>query len=230
MLISKFDLKGQVSVIRFMNGECLIDSFDVVFLFRRVNFSLFIVFCLVSFVFWSYSALCYSYVIPTRFQFLFEQFFQFLYSVLVQQAGIAGGVFFPFLVATFITIFLANFLGLIPYSYTLTSSLFIPFSLALSFNLGFLIWGFYIHGLAYLGFFVLKGVPSLLKPLLVLIEVMSYLIRSFSLSLRLFANMMAGHALLQILASFVQVFLLSFSLFVFFGLNTFFSGFCLYLY
>jgi len=100
--------------------------------------------------------------------------------------------------------------------------LFIPFSLALAFNVGFLFWGFYLHRLAFLSFFVPKGVPSLLKPLLVLIELMSYLIRSFSLSLRLFANMMAGHALLQILASFVQVFLLSFSFLSFLALIPFF--------
>jgi len=90
-----------------------------------------------------------------------------------------------------------------PFGFTVTSHIIVTFFLALSFNLGFLFLGLVMHKFRFFLLFVPKGVPLLLAPLIIIIEIVSYLIRTFSLSLRLFANMMAGHTLLKILASFV---------------------------
>jgi len=89
----------------FFKNILLPESFDVAF----TNFSLFVLFSLVVFVYWAYAALQFSYVIPTRLQLVFENLYRFLYSVLTQQAGLRGGIFFPFLAVTFITIFFSKF-------------------------------------------------------------------------------------------------------------------------
>jgi ATP synthase subunit 6 len=112
----------------------------------------------------------------------------------------------------------SNIIGLFPFSFTVTSQLAITFALSLSFNLGFFVLGFYIHGIKFLKLFVPSGAPAVLLPLIVVIEIVSYSIRTFSLSIRLFANMMAGHTLLHILSSFsLQLIKYSF----FFALVTF---------
>lgn len=95
-----------------------------------------------------------------------------------------------------------NLVGLVPFNFTVTSHLCVTLFLALGFNLGFLLWGFYYHGFRFLGLFVPSGAPVFLLPLIVVIEVVSYLIRPISLSLRLFANMMAGHTLVHIILGF----------------------------
>jgi len=134
---------------------------------------------------------------------LIEFIYQFIANITSKHCGFDGLIFFPLFFLTFILILTMNFLGLIPFSFTLTGQLIVPVILALSFNLFFFLYGFELHGLGFLQVFVPKGVPSLLLPLVVVIEIISYLLRSFSLSVRLFANMMAGHTLLYILASFV---------------------------
>jgi F-type H+-transporting ATPase subunit a len=96
-----------------------------------------------------------------------------------------------------------NLFGLLHLGFTLNGQLIIPVVLAVSFNLFFFLNGFERHGIKFLSVFVPSGVPAFLLPLVVLIEIISYLLRSFSLSVRLFANMMAGHTLLYILSSFV---------------------------
>lgn len=110
--------------------------------------------------------------------------------------------FFPVFLLVFLFILFSNLCGLLPFSFTVTAQFAITFALAFSFNLGFIILGFYLHKLSFLKLFVPSDAPLFLIPLLVVIEVVSYLIRTFSLSIRLFANMMAGHTLLHILASF----------------------------
>jgi len=132
-----------------------------------------------------------------------EMIYQFIASITSRHCGLEGLSFFPLFFLTFVFVLSMNVLGLVPFSFTLTGQLIIPVLLALSFNLFFFLNGFERHGLAFLKVFVPKGVPSVLLPLVVVIEIISYLLRSFSLSVRLFANMMAGHTLLYILSSFV---------------------------
>jgi len=141
-------------------------------------------------------------VFPGRWQSIPELLYVFILLMAKQQAGKQSWQFFPLFFAAFVLIFALNFIGLFPLAFTVTSHIIITFSLALAFNLGFLFLGVYLHKVKFLRLFVPSGVPAVLLPLLVVIEILSYLIRTFSLALRLFANMMAGHTLIQILASF----------------------------
>lgn len=97
---------------------------------------------------------------------------------------------------------LNNVVGLVPFNFTITSHLCVTLFLALGFNLGFFFWGFHYHGVRFFGLFVPSGAPVFLLPLIVVIEVVSYLIRPVSLALRLFANIMAGHTLVHIILGF----------------------------
>lgn len=115
----------------------------------------------------------------------------------------------PLFFAIFLTILFSNLIGLLPFAFTPTGHLAFTLTLALSCNLAIIIIGFYENGLGFLQLFVPKGGPKFLIPLIVVIEVLSYLLRTLSLSIRLFANMMAGHTLLHILASFITAFLKS---------------------
>lgn len=127
----------------------------------------------------------------------------FVLEIVKQQAGRNGLLFFPIFLWVFVFLAANNFIGLFPLAFTATSHIIVTLTLALGFNISFLLYGFYLHSFSFLKLFVPSGAPKLLLPLIVLIEVVSYLIRSFSLALRLFANLMAGHTLLHILMGFV---------------------------
>lgn len=134
---------------------------------------------------------------------IIELIYKFIASITSRHCGLDGLVFFPLFILTFVLVLFMNLFGLLPLGFTLTGQLIIPVVLAISFNLFFFLNGFERHGIKFLSVFVPSGVPAFLLPLVVLIEIISYLLRSFSLSVRLFANMMAGHTLLYILSSFV---------------------------
>lgn len=144
-----------------------------------------------------------SKLLPGRWQSVSELLYLFILLLAKQQAGKQSWRFFPLFFAAFVSIFALNFIGLLPLAFTVTSHIIITFSLALAFNLGFLILGLSLHKIKFLKLFVPSGVPLVLMPLLIVIELLSYSIRTFSLALRLFANMMAGHTLVQILSSFL---------------------------
>jgi F-type H+-transporting ATPase subunit a len=146
-------------------------------------------------------------LIPTRPQFLTEILFTFVVDVVKQQCGKKGLPFLPLIFSLFIIVLSSNLIGLFPFAFTPTSHLAFTFFLALSCNIALIIIGFYFNGLKFLKLFVPKGGPAWLIPLIVIIELLSYLLRTFSLSIRLFANMMAGHTLLHILSSFCVAFL-----------------------
>ena len=150
---------------------------------------------------------CNLLLIPVSGQVLFEFFYKFLFGILSQQASMQGIFLFPLLVTTFLFIFLSNYIGLIGFSFTPTSHILITFILAFSFNLYFIYIGLEQHKIKFLKLFVPTGISVFILPLIVLIEVFSYLIRTVSLSVRLFANMLAGHTLLHIFATFVYILL-----------------------
>ena len=110
--------------------------------------------------------------------------------------------FFPFLYTLFMLILFSNIFGLFPYAFTVTSHICVTFSLAFILFFGVTFFGLYYNYLTFFKFFIPAGVPSFLLAFLVLIEVTSYFIRPFSLSIRLFANMLAGHTLLFIVGNF----------------------------
>jgi len=143
-----------------------------------------------------------SFLVPTSFQLVLEGLYSFILTMIREQTASAALPFFPLIFLVFSFIILSNLLGLFPFSFTLTAQFALTFALALSFNLAFLFQGFASHGLTFLRLFVPSEAPAVLVPLIVAIEVVSYTIRTFSLSIRLFANMMAGHTLLHILATF----------------------------
>jgi ATP synthase subunit 6 len=135
---------------------------------------------------------------------LFELLEIFLTNTISQQLGVKRGQYYSvFLKSVFYLILLSNIFGLVPFSFTITSHLIFTFSLSLSILLGITIFGFLIQGINFLKLLVPGGAPKFLLPLLVPIELISYIARCFSLSIRLFANMMSGHTLLNILSGFV---------------------------
>jgi ATP synthase subunit 6 len=134
---------------------------------------------------------------------LFESIYGFILGMVNQQIGKEAFAFFPFFFVVFVFCLFSNLLGMLPFGFTITAHLSVTFFFAFSFNMGLIILGFQLHGLKFLKLFVPNGTPKVLLPLIVCIEVVSYLIRSFSLSIRLFANMMAGHCLLFVISSFV---------------------------
>src|SRR5882762_10438550 len=129
-----------------------------------------------------------------------------------------GQIYFPFIYALFIFILVNNLVGLVPYSFASTSHFILTFSLSFTIVLGATILGFQKHGLKFFSLFVPSGCPLALLPLLVLIELISYLSRNVSLGLRLSANILSGHMLLNILAGFTYNIMTSGIVFFFLGL------------
>jgi len=142
-------------------------------------------------------------VVPGRLQSIAEISYEFVANTLRSSAGTEGMKFFPFVFTLFIFVLFANFIGLIPYSFTVTSQLIITVSLALLVFFIVVGYGFWRNGLHFLNLFVPKGVPKLILPAIVVIEILSFVSRPISHSVRLFANMLAGHITLQVFAGFV---------------------------
>jgi F-type H+-transporting ATPase subunit a len=141
-------------------------------------------------------------LVPGRWQSVAEMSYEFVADMVDTNAGHGAEAYFPFVFTLFMFVLFANFLGLIPYSYTVTSQIIVTFALAAIVFIGVTIIGFIKHGLHFLRFFVPEGVPFVLLLLLVPIEILSYFIRPFTLSIRLFANMLAGHTMLAIFGGF----------------------------
>jgi F-type H+-transporting ATPase subunit a len=142
-------------------------------------------------------------LVPTRWQSVVESLYEFVAGTVRQSAGNEGMKFFPFVFSLFIFILFCNLIGMIPGAFTVTSHIIITFAMAAMVILVVLIYGFMKHGTHFLHLFVPSGVPGWLLPLLVVIEVISFISRPISLSVRLFANMLAGHIALKIFAGFV---------------------------
>lgn len=149
-----------------------------------------------------YAALKRETIIPNRMQAFAEIIFTFIKDMIKTYIGKEGMPFFPFIFTMFWFILMGNVLGLIPYSFTYTSHIIVTFSLAIVAFVMANIAGFKKHGLGMFHLLLPKGIPIFLAPLMVVIELISYLARPFSLSIRLFANMMAGHLILKLFASF----------------------------
>lgn len=141
-------------------------------------------------------------MVPGRFQLLVEMLYSFVVKMVSDNAGDQAKPFIPFVFSLFLFILCGNLLGLIPGSFTFTSHVIVTFGLALIVITLVTILGFVKHGLHFLHLFVPKGVSVYIAVFLVPIELVSYLTRPISLSVRLFANMMAGHAMLKVFAGF----------------------------
>jgi F-type H+-transporting ATPase subunit a len=142
-------------------------------------------------------------LVPGRWQNVAEMAYEFAGNMLRSSTGAGGMRFFPLVFSLFMFILMANLIGMFPYFYTVTSQLIVTFALAMVVMLTVVIAGIRMHGLSFFGVFVPSGVPGYIIPLVSTIEVISFLSRPVSLSVRLFANMLAGHIMLKVFAAFV---------------------------
>jgi len=139
-------------------------------------------------------------LVPSRWSVGLESSYASLHGMVKEQIGSANEIYLPFVYALFFFIIIANLNGNVPYGYTLTTSIIVSIGLSFTIFFGVTILGLYRHGVHFFSYFVPAGTPIGMLPLLVLIELISYLARAFSLGVRLFANMVAGHTLLKILS------------------------------
>ena len=142
-------------------------------------------------------------IIPSRVQLISELSYGFIAQLLKDTVGEQGRKYFPFVFTIFMFVLIGNMVGMLPYSFTFTSHIIVTFALAAIVFIGVTILGFAKHGIHFFSFFVIPGLPWYMLPLLIPIEVISYLSRPISLSVRLFANMLAGHTLIKVFAMFV---------------------------
>jgi len=142
-------------------------------------------------------------LVPGRMQSVAEISYEFVANMIRSTAGSEGLKFFPLVFSLFMFICISNLVGIIPYTFTVSSHLIVTVALALLVFFIVLFYGFYKNGLKFFKLFVPSGVPIYILPLVVLIEVISFFLKPVSHSVRLFANMLAGHLALNVFASFV---------------------------
>ena len=144
-------------------------------------------------------------LIPGRLQSLAELCYEFVANTIRSTIGPEGMKFFPLVFSIFTLIAVSNVIGIIPYNFTIASHIIVTAALALLVFLTVIIYGFYKNGLKFFKIFVPSGVPVYILPLVVAIEIFSFFVRPVSHSVRLFANMLAGHITLKVFASFVAM-------------------------
>lgn len=175
-----------------------VQGFDVSF----TNSSLFCTLILVTTMYLFRLSISNKAIIPNQWQTVAEELYSFVYNMVTENVGKEGLKYFPLIFSLFMFILIANLLGMIPYSFTVTSHIIVTFGLSLSIFIGVTLIGFYTHRVHFFSILLPSGTPLLLSFFLVIIELISYIARAFSLAIRLFANLMSGHSLLKILAGF----------------------------
>ena len=188
----------QFSVYR-IGPEIKIAGFDISF----TNSSLFMVISALTICLLLFLGTKEKKIIPSKLQLISEMLYNFIAKMISDTAGSKAKPYFPFIFSLFVFVLFCNMFGMIPYAFTVTSHIIVTFVLAAFIFFGVTIIGFIKHGFGYLKLFVPSGVPVVLLPLIVVIEVISYLSRPVSLSVRLFANMMAGHTMMKVFGGFV---------------------------
>ncbi len=142
-------------------------------------------------------------MVPGRWQSMVELFYIFIANLIKDTVGTEGRPYFPFIFTVFMFVLVGNLFGMVPYGFTFTSHIIVTFTMAMVVFLGVTVIALIKHKMHFFTFFMPPGVPLIMAPLLVPIEIISYLSRPLSLSVRLFANMLAGHTLLKVFAGFV---------------------------
>jgi len=142
-------------------------------------------------------------LVPGRLQLISEMLYEFVANMVRSSAGSEGMKFFPFVFSLFMFVLIANLFGMVPYFFTVTSHIVVTFALAMLVISVVLVYGFMKNGLGFLKLFMPSGVPGYVLPLVVVIEIISFLSRPISLSVRLFANVLAGHITLKVFAGFI---------------------------
>lgn len=171
--------------------------------FSITNSTFSMLFACYSFLFITRFSLSNSTIIPTFWQSIVENIYEFIYFLIEEQIGTNGYKYFNFIITLFLFILCCNLLGMIPYSFTATSHIVITFGLSIAIFIGVTTIGIVSHGFHFFSLFAPAGVPMWLLPLIIAIELISYMTRSLSLGIRLTANMFAGHTLLKIISTFI---------------------------
>lgn len=187
-----------------------LEQFEIIPIFSSVlpvklsitNSFFFLIITVTITLFYFYLTTYKSTLIPNRWQSITEMTYEFIQNMLYESLNEKGNQFFPIIFTTFIFVFSCNLLGMVPYTFTVTSHIIFTFGLGMIIFIGINILGIKKHGLHFFSLFLPPGAPLALALLLVPIELISYIFRVVALSVRLFANMMAGHTLLKILATF----------------------------
>jgi F-type H+-transporting ATPase subunit a len=167
------------------------------------NASLWMTFAVASIAIFMMVAMSGRALVPGRMQSMAELCYEFIANMVRENAGTEGMKFFPFVFTIFTFVLACNMLGMLPYSFTVTSHIIVTFALAAVIITIVLVYGLMRNGLKFFKLFAPSGVPIVLLPLMIVIEVISFLSRPISLSVRLFANMLAGHTMLKVFAGFV---------------------------
>ena len=167
------------------------------------NSSLFMTFTVVIATLFLVLGMRRSAIVPGRWQVAVELSYEFIAGLLRDTVGAEGRKYFPIVFTLFMFVLLGNLLGMVPYSFTFTSHIVVTFAMAIVIFIFVTILGFVKHGMHFFSFFAPPGTPVVMLPLLVPIEIISYLSRPISLSVRLFANMLAGHTLIKVIAGFI---------------------------
>ncbi|MAZ98276.1 MAG: F0F1 ATP synthase subunit A [Rhodospirillaceae bacterium] len=141
-------------------------------------------------------------LVPGRWQSMAEMSYEFIANMIRENVGAEGRKYFPFIFTLFMFILVGNLVGMIPFAYTFTSQIIVTFVMAATIFVGVTVIGLIRHGLHFFSLFVPSGTPLILAPLLIPIEIISYFVRPVSLSVRLFANMMAGHTMMKVFGGF----------------------------
>lgn len=170
--------------------------------FAFTNSSLFMVLTVAAIVAFMLFATSGSKLVPGRLQLAAELLYEFVAGMVRSAAGTAGMKFFPLVFSLFTFIFVANMWGMIPYFFTVTSHIIVTFALSMLVFLTVIIYGFVKNGPKFLKLFVPSGVPGYILPIVAPIEVISFLSRPISLSVRLFGNILAGHITLKVFTGF----------------------------
>src|SRR5437764_773335 len=144
-------------------------------------------------------------LVPGRLQSVAEISYEFVANTISSTAGKEGMKFFPLIFSLFMFVAVSNLIGIIPYAFTVSSHIIVTVALALLVFFTVLIYGFYKNGLKFFKLFVPSGIPIFILPLVVFIEVFSFFLRPISHSVRLFANMLAGHIALKVFAGFIPL-------------------------
>nr|WCH57914.1 ATP synthase F0 subunit a [Hypnea nidulans] len=170
--------------------------------FSLTNSSLFLVISFILIIFWTILSFYKLNLIPNNWQLIKELLYKVTSSIVEDNIGKKGEYYLPFIFVLHLILLYSNLIGMVPYSFTVTSHIVFTFSLALSIFIGINIIGIQTHGFKFFALFLPRGVPLAIVPLLVTIEFLSYIVKVFTLSIRLFANMTSGHTLLKIIAGF----------------------------
>src|SRR3989338_6562395 len=189
--LSQFEIKNIV--------DLHIGSFDI----SLTNSALYMIFATLFSILFLHFATKKRQIIPSKIQLIAEGFYSFIDNMVISSIGEEGKKFMPFVFSLFIFILLCNILGMTPYAFTATSQVAVTLALALLSILTVIIFAIYRNGIAgFFHMFLPSGVPLWMAPFIFLIEFFSFLIRPLTLSVRLFANMVAGHVLLKVVAGF----------------------------